>query len=45
MVFAVMWVIWLHQNEAIFKGRMVSTDVVVHEVEFVSYWLQKGLVG
>ena len=26
-------VIWLHRNEVMFKGRLASTDSVVHEVE------------
>ena len=30
---AVLWVMWLHQNECVFKGREASLDGVLHEVE------------
>ena len=43
MLFAVMWVTWLHGNEVIFKGRTASMDRVVHNVEgFVSCWFRRG---
>ena len=29
----VLWVIWLHWNEVLFRGRMASADHVVHDVE------------
>ena len=32
-ILAVIWAIWLHQNEVMFKGRLASIDSVVHEVE------------
>ena len=32
-VWVVLWAIWLHRNECIFKGREVSLSGVLHEVE------------
>ena len=29
----VLWVVWLLQNEVLFRGRMVPIDGVVHNVE------------
>ena len=29
----VLWVMWLHRNECIFKGREASLDGILHEVE------------
>ena len=41
-ILAVLWAIWLHFNEWVFKGRAVSTDGVIQEVEgFVSCWCKR----
>ena len=32
-ILAVTWAIWLHRNEVMFRGKPVSTDNVVHEIE------------
>ena len=38
----VTWVIWLHQHEVFFKGRMTWMDGEVHTVEgFMSYWFRE----
>ena len=37
--FAVVWAIWLHRNEVVFEGKVVSSEGIIHEVEcFVGSW-------
>ena len=31
-ILAVLWAIWLHRNEVVFKGQMVSADGVEHDM-------------
>ena len=41
--FAVIWAIWLHRLEVVFKGKTVSEDGVIHEVEkFMAIWFDYG---
>ena len=38
-ILVVTWTIWLHWNEVMFRGRPVSTDNVVHEIEgLITSW-------
>ena len=38
-ILAVLWAIWLHRNDKLFNGRVVSTDGVAYAVEgFVAAW-------
>ena len=40
---AVLWALWLHHNEVIFKGRVASVDSVVQNAEgFVSWWFRRA---
>ena len=42
-LFVVTCVIGLHQNEVVFKGRTISIDGAVHDVEsFISCWFKRG---
>ena len=41
--FAVLWALWLHRHEVVFKGKAVSVDGIIHEVEkFTSFWFDHG---
>ena len=41
-ILAVTWAIWLHWNEVMFRGRPVSADSVVHEIEgLMASWAQQ----
>ena len=38
-ILAVLWAIWLHRNDAIFKGRAVSIEGIIQDVAgLVTYW-------
>ena len=32
-IFAVLWVIWLHRNDTLFNGRVVSTEGIAYAVK------------
>ena len=38
-ILVVQWAIWLHWNEMLFRGRMVSKDGVIQDVEgLIASW-------
>ena len=38
-ILAVLWAIWLHWNEVMFRGKPASIDSVLHEVEgLMGFW-------
>ena len=32
LIFATLWMLWIHRNEVIFRGRNASADAVLHDV-------------
>ena len=43
-IFVLLWAIWSHRNEVIFKGRPPSVDAIQHDVRgFISIWSRGGL--
>ena len=41
-ILAVVWAVWLHHNERVFKGRTGSTDGVIHEVQgLIAVWFRR----
>ena len=42
-ILVVIWAIWLHRNEVMFKGRLASMVSVVHEVEgLMASWFSRA---
>ncbi|MFS7976034.1 hypothetical protein Hanom_Chr10g00887741 [Helianthus anomalus] len=36
--FMTIWKIWIHHNEKIFKGKVVSVDNITEEIKEESFW-------
>ena len=44
LIFATLWMLWIHRNEVIFRGRNPSADAVLHDVGgLVFTWNRAGL--
>ena len=42
-LFSILWVIWGHRNEVIFRGRIPSVDVIQHDARGLEQsWYQSG---
>ena len=44
LIFAILWSIWSHQNEVIFRGRTPSVDAIQHDARGLDIsWSRRGL--